>query len=671
MKDIQVTARDGWITVGAVVAFGLTLGAAASDAAGIAVRVWLEAMLLVAPFWLAAFGWGLPLRLFFFRNTTNAAWVQPVAGAAVVLILAWFLAWSGWLNQASAWMVCAIGMCLCAYDWYRTFGAARLSGQRPRRLHWGVILLAPSLALFLVASACPPGSLWRVEAFGYDVLSYHLQLPREWLDLGAMRPLEHNVYGYFSNLMEAGFMLLGAMRGSMEKAVFASQWLHATMAMLAAALAGRCVAGRFGVTAGYATAAALLATPWTLIVGSSAYNEMTAMMFAAAALLLVLDEKPITFRSAIVAGILLGAATLAKLTAGPMFAVPIALIALFRGALKPRAFGLTACMALAGLLVLAPYLIRNTLWTNNPVFPFATETFGHAHWTEQQAQTWHAIHTPTTAFTQRTDDLLWSWLLNPGYGGLGGEAMTNDAYAMDRFHRAGGPSLLWITALVGGLWLTTRRVSRSFALVMLFMLGVQLIFWLVATKQAPRYAYFTVLPGCVLAGAAIGELGRATRIWLTPVMAVMLVASLALTSLELLSRQMRPLPEGQSLLHIAHEPGVFDEHAVNVLPPDTRTYMVADAVAFNVHRPFAYFSAWDVGPLGGWIVEADGDPQLVARRLREAGFTHVWIHWSELDRIHATIGTHDGIDAPTLRAIAGRWRLVYNLEPIAGLYALP
>jgi hypothetical protein len=52
-----------------------------------------------------------------------------------------------------------------------------------------ILAAAPALAVLLLAACCPPGTLWRSEALGFDVLSYHLQLPREWLAGGRLAPL--------------------------------------------------------------------------------------------------------------------------------------------------------------------------------------------------------------------------------------------------------------------------------------------------------------------------------------------------------------------------------------------------------------------------------------------------------------------------------------------------
>ena len=47
------------------------------------------------------------------------------------------------------------------------------------------------------------------------------------------------------------------------------------------------------------------------------------------------------------------------------------------------------------LITFSPWLIRNTIWCGNPVFPEATSIFGKAHWTDTQVERWkRANHLP-------------------------------------------------------------------------------------------------------------------------------------------------------------------------------------------------------------------------------------------------------------------------------------
>ena len=187
----------------------------------------------------------------------------------------------------TAWGLCGLGVAVLVWRgvvWHRANPNASISWPK---IPWTFVLIMPGIALLLVASAIPPGLIWSVEAFSYDAMSYHLQLPREWLAMGAMRGLNHNVYSYLPSLIEIGFMQLGAMKGSMYGAISAAQLWHATTALLAACAVGKIVSRWSAPTFGLLSSALLLAVPWVTITGASAYNEMAALALASVALLIV------------------------------------------------------------------------------------------------------------------------------------------------------------------------------------------------------------------------------------------------------------------------------------------------------------------------------------------------------------------------------------------------
>ena len=48
------------------------------------------------------------------------------------------------------------------------------------------LVTAPFAALVLLVSTLPPGTIWRESGFAYDVLEYHLQVPKEYFLAGAV-----------------------------------------------------------------------------------------------------------------------------------------------------------------------------------------------------------------------------------------------------------------------------------------------------------------------------------------------------------------------------------------------------------------------------------------------------------------------------------------------------
>ena len=625
---------------------------------------------LLAGFWVSAWGVGRALGG---REPAGTL----ALGAAAMLLAGWLVSWGIGIHRLLTVAVVLPGWVLAAWQ-FRRRHKQTLRPER-RSAGFGPLLLAPGLALLAVAACVPPGGIWRVEAFGYDTLSYHLQIPREWVAAGGMAELEHNVYAYLPGLMENAFTLamaalsvdpaagpLGPER--MAAAAVPCQLLHASFALLAA-LCVREAVGRRGV-AGWAAGGVFLAVPWVVITGSSAYYEMAAVCFGAAALGLVAADRggrPVT-RGAQV-GLLLGAACLAKPTAGFLLALPLGGWMLGRAFLDPRTAGgliakrrrsaalLAAGVAAAvGLAVLCPWFLRNASWTGNPVFPFATGLFGPGHWTPELVARWAAAHAAPADADPAA--LRRQWLGNRGFGAVGGSAAEATFTDIARFAREGGVPVLWLLAAAGvALGLRARR-TRGLAAGVLWLLGFQLAAWWFLTHHQSRFLVFTALPGAVAVGLLAGAVGR-NRGWLVAGPAVAVVAAVAASVLWNQTRQLPDPATGEpvalapwELMEALSAPGFdgLDAHPVDTLPPGSRVLVVADnGGLLYADAPLVYASAFDENPVAGWM---GGD---LAASLRAAGVTHVYVGWSELARLGASYGVDPRLDPAELERRTRGW----------------
>lgn len=237
-------------------------------------------------------------------------------------------------------------------------------------------------------------------------------------------------------------------------------------------------AGQPQLAAGWAVAGGvgggvILLVPWVLVTGSSAYNELVVVGFAATAWAALVQMRsgtvprqdpkhaslaptrgvPGALETSAIIGVLVGAATLAKLTAGFTVALPWG--ALLLGTLVSQsgrrdggqpedvksvagdvyedadrdgtAGPLTArfkrsgvlgpvgvCVAM-GVVVLLPYLVRNAAWTGNPVFPFAGSVLGTGHWDAERLERWDAAHMPDETWNQWGSAIWRQALGNTGY----------------------------------------------------------------------------------------------------------------------------------------------------------------------------------------------------------------------------------------------------------------
>ncbi|MEM9294942.1 MAG: hypothetical protein AAGA57_03995, partial [Planctomycetota bacterium] len=362
----------------------------------------------------AGYGWGLA-RL-------SKRWLRARPATAMGLgLLAWL--WLTWVAGLTAGAGSAVALGVDLAGWallcFGIVGIARTANNRSGYLQklrrssghvspaWAALGLP--LGVLLAAACCPPGALWRVEAYGYDALSYHLQLPREWIELNRVGPLPHNLYSALPSLVEAGYTRLGVIAGGYPHAAIPAQLMHAGLYVCAALVLADAARSRFGKPMAPWAAALLLAVPWAVVTGSLPYTEGAAVL--ALTLLLSLHARRVRsskFRSAVrlravATGAVVAIATLAKPSAllvvgGPALLLGLASLGWRPGSVKlprtPIPSGLTACALGLGacLLVAAPWWGPNLARTGNPVFPLMTQTLGAGPLTPEQATRWDAAH---------------------------------------------------------------------------------------------------------------------------------------------------------------------------------------------------------------------------------------------------------------------------------------
>ena len=663
--------------------------------------------------WLGAVGLGVPLRKKLARDARHPIMLQVILGLGAMLMLDWMLAALHLLNAWTAWGVCGLGTMVITYHFADADTRESWHPDRWSSPPWTLMLALPALGLLTVACACPPGTLWAVEAFGYDATSYHLEIPREWMELGGMTSLKHNVYSHLPLLSEAGYMKIALMHGSVFDAIYTIQFFHASVALVAAIALARLVNDYVGSAGSAMAGAILLMLPWTIITGSLPYNEMFVLALGTGAMLALFDSNAATWRGATIVGLMLGLAVMAKLTSGGFLAIPLAIVMFARlhwpsvaGSAEaqsnpaptahesarpavPAASGfahaakMLAITVLAATLVVTPYIVRNAIWTGNPVFPFAADLLGKGHWDDDQVKRWNDAH-HAGGISKGLAALGRHWLFNAGYGATAGGAAENDGSGeVARFGAEGGVPLLWLAAAAGAAAALTQPRLRRFALAMLVMLAAQVLFWLLATHQQSRFLIPTLLPACALAAIGFGLLDELARrhgkAWPLPLLATGVAILLTVHSFDVFVTQtpVHIAPQTRERLRIApwqlidslvdrsdvtaNQPGRFaGTHRLNqVLPAEgTRVLMSCDAMnVLYIRRPFIYSTAFDADPLGQIIRQQNGDPLRITLALSQAGYTHLWFNRGEFERLSAAgnYGVDPGLTLAKIDELLNLW----------------
>lgn len=532
-------------------------------------------------------------------------------------------------------------------------------------LPWSFYPAAIALGLLLVASASPPGWLWASEFGGFDALSYHLQLPREWLRLGRVTPLDHNVYSYLPSYIESAFLHVGLLAGASNAPsgqarldgliagqgdpLLAAQFLHASLAVGAGAVVARLSAAIVrrarpdaptALPAG-ASAALVLLTPWTIVTGSLAYNEMAVVLLGAGAGLAAITTNLRPGVRGALTGLLVGVACGAKPTALFLVGAPVGILLV--GVSPRRQWGaLVAVGAAAGLIAIAPWLIRNALACGNPVFPFAASVFGAGHWSQEQVGRYASAHATTVSALDRL-----ALLILPD---------SNDpAGARHRglLHPQWG---IFFPVLAGAaiVALRARATHIPAALLTLGMIA-QLVLWLTLTHIQSRFLIPVLITGVPLAAVALVAFETPRWRSLGRTMGVAALILQGLTALLVFFVHAGGHPNAALVGGVPDRTGesfagwfaqaspqeridamaeVSPEVVANIAYPGPEVlYLLGDSTPLYFRAPVIYHTTYDRSPLGEAMRAAPRDPDAWTRALRDRGVTLILVNFSELARL--------------------------------------
>jgi len=594
----------------------------------------------------AAAGFGWPVRVWLLRGDQRGALLQIGLGIAIMLGLDATLGTAGvlqWGGAAGAWATLGPGWLLLAAQLIRN--SRRVKGAESHLPHPLVWCAAPAIAVLLTAACSTPGWLWESEFGGYDALSYHLQLPKEWMAFGAIRPLEHNVYSFLPGYVEAAYYHLALLRGDAIQSAYAAQLLHTFITIAAACAIGRLIQSLLISEAAGAIAMVLaLGTPWTIVVGSLAYNEMFVVLFLACSGLIAAEQTHCARKRGFAIGLLAGAAVGAKLTAAGFVALPLGAMMLvtlpLRQCVTIAMFAAASCTAM-----LLPYLMRNGIAAGNPVFPFATDVFGQAHWTVEQAVTWRRGHMSDVGISDRLT-ALWNQLMRYGWGPAP-VAESGEPWKPQW-------SVLFLLGMGGAVAAAVRRPRTSpMARGLLAMLVVQIAYWAFFTHLQSRFMLPALVPLvglAVLGGFAIAhrlrQAGHPRAFFALAILSTLWAAQPALIFvgenqgapaariglIDFMTGQLhasqlaRATTESERLELLATAPPALFLNTL--LPRNARTLLVGDAAPFYYTGDIAYQTTWDRGPMSE-ALRTGSDP---IAHLRAAGFTHVLINLGMLER---------------------------------------
>jgi hypothetical protein len=593
------------------------------------------------------------------RTNPLLGFVSAVAaGLGTISLLTLLLGLAGLLHHSTALAIIVVGILLALLQLIRAKSNLADVGawlRAPAGWNWLWLLVAPFAAIAIVAAMLPPGFLWRRgDPFFYDVVEYHLQVPREWFEASRIMPLSHNVFSFFPMNVEMHYLLAMHLSGGPWTGMYLAQLMHfAFIALFVAAVYA--FALQIAQPLPAITGALAVATvPWLTQLAAVAYDEGGFLLFGALAIawvwLAVVEEGPST-RRLIIAGAMAGFACGTKLTAVPevLVALTIAIGALllwtrnrsqkfrnatpspgtpgegrgegdferqrarrskspspqpspgvpgeggnnataFRRADWWMAIRCALIFAGAGLLTFSPWLVRNERWAGNPIFPEATRFLGPGNFTPVQIERWNRAH------SARPDQQHLSARLHAGAT----EILESWQY---------GYFLIPLALL--GVFLTWRR---RLTILLAGMLLATALFWLFATHLQGRF-FVLALPLC---GWLIAQIDRPALCSCTLVV-VLIAAGMSGARLHhdivsiLHGGVDSPFPQPMvSLLGLPDISGV-EAGFLDGLNPGQDVVLIGDAKAFFYTIPMSqlhyrtvfdvhgsdgdFMSAWNGGPI--------------------------------------------------------------------------
>lgn len=394
--------------------------------------IWLIALMFaVGDFLLERITKGAP------NSKADRAVLGLPLGAGSMMVLGMLLGAVGAYSRAVLVVLMLVLSLVAIPRWVRgAFRCVKATWSKTRDRLRSADLRAFAQALFLFLLFCVGPFLWSsAPAIRWDALSYHVSVPSIYIGNGGMVEVPESVQSYFVHYAEMLFTL---------GLLFAGQplpgWLHFTMGLASALSAGILGAKVVNKRVGILSALLVISLPIINYEIGTAYIDGFIMLFVISMIyagLLWWERK--TEGYLVISGICAGMAIGIKLNALPFAAafLLIAMVLIFtrtrsaKAVIKPLLL-----FSLPGVLLWSPWLLREFLWTGNPIYPYFDWLFGVGGAASGSAVTWGSgVGSPSA----RSPTIIWNMVVN------------SSTY----YHEAPGGAILalpWLALPWGYLW---------------------------------------------------------------------------------------------------------------------------------------------------------------------------------------------------------------------------
>ncbi|MGQ0644887.1 MAG: ArnT family glycosyltransferase [Elusimicrobiota bacterium] len=298
-------------------------------------------------------------------------------GLAVLGFGLYFTGWAGHLTWTTVWAWAGLPGVLAWPGLFRLF-----TGKKFFRLSLGRGEQLAAAGLFFYAALL--GAAAGAPPVAYDALSYHLALPKLYLQQGAISFVPYNNTSQWPALMQ--MLYLPGLSAGQPQAAQTVQWF---MAVLCALWVYRVGTTAWNARVGLAAAAVLSLQPLFQILSVTALIDLALCFYALMTLYAAWRYQETGRRFwLILAGLMGGCAGSVKLTGMAWLAAVLTGVWLFGNRKRPARIGDLALAGAAGVLLMLPWLIRSQMETGNPIWPLAHRMFGGLYWDAAQTEKW-------------------------------------------------------------------------------------------------------------------------------------------------------------------------------------------------------------------------------------------------------------------------------------------
>ena len=232
-----------------------------------------------------------------------------------------------------------------------------------------VALMGLLIGSMLILCAVPPVSR--------DAMTHHLAVPKLYLQWGGIREIPDLIFSYYPMNLDLLYLIPLAFGNDILP-----KYIHLAFGLVTTGLIYHYLARRLDRWYGLAGAVFFLSLPIIVKLGITAYVDLGLVCFSTAALIGLIKwmENGLQVRYLVLSGVLCGLALGTKYNGLILFFLMAAFVPLIHLRISPSgrpatALGRGALFAIIALLVFSPWLIRNLIWTGNPLYPLFDSLF--------------------------------------------------------------------------------------------------------------------------------------------------------------------------------------------------------------------------------------------------------------------------------------------------------